>query len=169
MKNSLVFSVFLSISALCYGQGNTAEQQPLLIEMLEVPNSLDRRPQLTVLSDRPIRAYVLVVEFLRDNKPSMTFAITQARFQENPWNKGQVIQSNNVTAPVDAEGQPLSVRTSLDLVVFNDGSVWGPQRRKESSRTLGRIEGTRIYHNRLKEVLDKQGVSAVVGLLNAPN
>jgi len=34
-------------------------------------------------------------------------------------------------------GQPLKPKITVDVVVFSDGSTWGPQEQRESAHLLG--------------------------------
>ncbi|MDX2268121.1 MAG: hypothetical protein NW208_08445 [Bryobacter sp.] len=167
MPTRLACALVLLVGLQAIGQ-TVSTEAPILVEVIEEPGSLNRKPQLTMNSDRKVRGYVVLVEFLRDGKPAMTFALSKAGFSRGVWQKGQVIDCEQVAAPVDGQGQPLPLRATVDLVIFEDGSDWGPQRHKQSARLLGQAEGTKIYHSHMRQMLAKQGVSAVVEHLSTP-
>lgn len=134
---------------------------PVSIRMVEDSASLDRSLVLTNTSAKKIKAWAVAIEFLRDGKVAMSHGFSGGRDDDNLWKPGESMQTRKATAPVSASGAPLPSRVVVDLVVFEDGTKWGPQRLIDSARVIGQLDGFRIYKAKLREILKKEGPDGV--------
>jgi hypothetical protein len=136
--------------------------QTMTYSPLRVAVSAEGKIETTNTSDRPIRGFVVFLDHADANgRATSTQAFSQV------W--GDVLVNGKVVlfepgkvARMPGGGSQEPIRTNapqlgVDLVVFGDGTVWGPQRLKQSSRVLGWIEGMHMQRQSLKRVLDAQG------------
>jgi len=140
-----------------------AVAQSLSYSPIRVSISAEGKVESTNSSDRAIRAFVVFVDSVDGNGKSIS---TQAfsRVWGDLLVNGKVVlfepgKTERTPGGGTQEGGRAAEnrRVGVDLVVFGDGTVWGPQQLKQSSRVLGWIEGMHMQRQSLKRVLDTQG------------
>ncbi|HWB87323.1 MAG TPA: hypothetical protein VG675_24485 [Bryobacteraceae bacterium] len=96
-------------------------------------------------SNKRIRGYVFQIVFLgADGKTIQTFTRSGLKSERDGTptyiEPGAVSKTLPIGRPM-VNGQLADYKLSLDLVLFEDGSRWGPQALPESQKFLGYVEG----------------------------
>lgn len=127
--------------------------------------------RVTNTSDKPIRAFVIAIEsFDATGKAGGRTSRVGVRGTLPPPQPatlapGETISERLRKLPVDSAGNPFKVQTSVDYVLFVDGSWWGPNTLNESRRISGILTGHDQTLIALRDMLDEQGPDAVIAYL----
>lgn len=101
-------------------------------------------------SNKQVRGFVYQIAFLdADGKTRQTHTSSELKSNRDGTplyiEPGAVSSSRAIGRPI-LNGQPMAYKVSLDLVLFADGSKWGPVALPESQKFLGFVQGIDTVH-----------------------
>lgn len=148
--------------------GFAQDGSPLRIRSLSVSDrDADQRVSFRVKNagSRPILAYVSYVE-VKDGARIMEVY----KRQHIAFDRSAVYQPDaewseeySLALPRGAAGPALVVaQPRIDFVLFEDGTQWGPDQYRLASRIRGEIAGVTFEHARLRDLLKRKGIEALV-------
>jgi|GEM_PF-6040937 len=160
MKTPLLFGLLLAVLLPADAQSVGAQdstQRPVPIEIAVIPSQSNTAiPHPSIVFDvRNVSAKCVVALSLntewRDSQGEViqkggvsTFRHTRdGRFQ--CLEQGETFHMpHGLRVPVDASGNPATCEVTVDFVIFDDGSTWGPGNRvEEKGRLLGKFQAFR--------------------------
>ena len=145
--------------------------QPIAIEQsgeIFSESGKNIRLSFTNTSTKYIKAFVLIAD-LKDQQGKSCLSqihtailglrdgprIPQNRFPGETW-------ETRLTTPLDVDGNAYNATLSIDYVLFDDGSHWGPDSEHRSAEIRGVITATKMERSRLRRKLRKEGIKSVV-------
>lgn len=144
---------------------------PLRITVESIDDSTPLAPQINYavqnISDKPIRAYTVLEETATNSARSRYSSIV------NLTSTAQILQpyqSKRDTFGGESFKEPLvSLVLSIDFVEFADGTTWSKDTQQAAENIAGQRAGGREASKKLRELLGKQGVEAIVNLVKQKN
>jgi hypothetical protein len=115
--------------------GNASESRPSL--QLSIRNA----------TSKCVRGYVIKIRFANAaGKPMFGRSRMKLRLANNGTlgclNPAETEEwPNNLQLPLDSEGNPAKYTVSVDVVVFDDESTWGPATSEQAQKLIGMIQG----------------------------
>jgi hypothetical protein len=176
MKASIIS--LLAVLALSFGQTTAPGLMKAPIEFIEGPVAAGPTGAVVPLyvsskSPKNILAYVLCAEFFDGSGRKMGLATkTSNKAIGSPsavrYFGAQTSWQDDFEIPASGDGRAVSHKISVDFVLFQDGSRWGPDTTKTSLKIEGVIQGYKLERARLRRIAQTHGVKALLDDLNSP-
>jgi hypothetical protein len=100
--------------------------------------------QLHYTGEKPLRGYVLTFDSADSGarKPLNDEILEEARGQREPLIlSGQEWNRIICSVPKKILGDPTTLSAKIDVLKFEDGSIWGPAALRESHQLIGKLDG----------------------------
>lgn len=160
--------VVLFVSGLALAQAPGTAKTPLLLKPLGTdPVRFSYR--LTNVSSKDVRAYTLAIRLL-DKTGADIGSVRKTGIRglrpggPDAFKPGEAMDEH--LGKFQSSRTVVGYASSLDYVLFADGSSWGPDKLKSSRDIQHLLEGRRATLAGLKEMLNKSGPDAVAAYLN---
>jgi len=155
------------------GQVNANAQAPVVVSNTSVERSAGGFKvsyAVTNWSLKTVVAYVTVVSFF-DANGNVASRTTRTRMMGfDPSGKkllpGETNGEHTRHVHLRPDGTPLGTKVSVDYVLFEDGSSWGPDTTKRSVEVQATLRGWELARAHFKRLLKEKGVQSVIEDLN---
>lgn len=134
--------------------------------LITTTTGVTARLELVNQSTKTVRGYVVLVEF-QDSSGETGFYTTLTRVHPphlphgvHSFEPGES-WTHDLAVPLE-NGNPVSRTLTMDHVVFEDGTTWGPDTERQSLKIQGLLNGFQAERSRLRRLLSEKGVQAVV-------